>query len=159
MPNKRNTIEFSRRLQNALWGLFIGDALAMPAHWYYSVDNIRKVFDGGIRDYQEPPHPHLESFMVGMAYHPDVETAKRHGRAFDILHEHARFYHTSYSKLEIRSTEREKAHGNPVPGLADRYHYHHGLKAGENTLAAHVVRVLMRSVIRGGRYDPNAFII
>ena len=158
MPNKRITIESRRRLQNALWGLFIGDALAMPAHWYYSVDNIRKVFDGGIRDYQEPPHPHLESFMVGMAYHPDVETAKRHGRAFDILHEHARFYHTSYSKLEIRSTEREKAHGNPVPGLADRYHYHHGLKAGENTLAAHVVRVLMRSVIHGGRYDPNAFI-
>jgi ADP-ribosylglycohydrolase len=158
MPNKQMTIETRRRLQNALWGLFIGDALAMPAHWYYSVDNIRKVFDGGIRDYQAPPHPHLESFMVGMAYHPEVETAKHRGRAFDILHEHARFYHTSYSTLEIRSTEREKAHGNPVPGLADRYHYHHGLKAGENTLAAHLVRVLMRSVIRCGRYDPNAFI-
>ena len=158
MPNKQMTIETRRRLQNSLWGLFIGDALAMPAHWYYSVDNIRKVFDGGIRDYQAPPHPHLESFMVGMAYHPDVETAKHRGRAFDILHEHARFYHTSYSTLEIRSTEREKAHGNPVPGLTDRYHYHHGLKAGENTLAAHLVRVLMRSVIRCGRYDPNTFI-
>ncbi len=96
--------------------------------------------------------------MVGMAYHPDVENAKRQGRAFDILHEHARFYHTSYSHLQIRSTEREKAHGNAVPALADRYHYHHGLKAGENTLAAHLVRVLMRSVIRCGRYDPDAFI-
>jgi hypothetical protein len=95
--------------------------------------------------------------MVGMTYHPDVETAKIHGRAFDILHEHARFYHTNYSTLEIRSTEREKAHGNPVPGLDDRFHYHHGLKAGENTLAAHLVRVLMRSVVRCGRYDPNAF--
>ena len=146
------------RLQNGLWGLFIGDALAMPAHWYYQVDNIEKVFNGWIRDYQEPPHPHLESFMVGMGYSPDVETAKRQDRPFDILHEHARFYHTSYSTLEIRSTEREKAHGNPVPGLADRYHYHHGLKAGENTLAAHLARVLMRSVIRCGRYDPQAFI-
>ena len=158
MSNNQITVAPRQRLQNALWGLFIGDALAMPAHWYYSVDNIRKVFDGGIRDYQAPPHPHLESFMVGMAYHPDVETAKRQGRAFDILHAHARLYHTSYSTLEIRSTEREKAHGNPVPGIADRYHYHHGLKAGENTLAAHLVRVLMRSVIRCGRYDPNAFI-
>ena len=158
MSNKQKRILPRRRLQNALWGLFIGDALAMPAHWFYKVDNVRKVFDGGIRDYQEPPHPHLESFMVGMAYHPDVETAKRQGRAFDILHEHSRFYHTSYSTLEIRSTEREKAHGNPVPELADRYHYHHGLKAGENTLASHLVRVLMRSVIRCGRYDPNAFI-
>jgi len=146
------------RLQNALWGLFIGDALAMPAHWYYQVDTIKKVFDDGICDYQEPPHPHLESFMVGMAYYPDIETARRQGRPFDILHEHTRFYRTSYSSLEINSTEREKAHGNLVPDLADRYHYHHGLKAGENTLAAHLVRLLMRSVIRCGRYDPQAFI-
>ena len=157
MSNKQITIESRQRLQNALWGLFIGDALAMPAHWYYRVDNIRKVFDGGIRDYQAPPHPHLESFMVGMGYHPNVENAKRQGRPFDILHAHARFYHTSYSNLQIRSTEREKAHGNPVPKLTDRYHYHHGLEAGENTLAAHLVRVLMRSVIRCGRYDPDAF--
>ena len=146
------------RLQNSLWGLFIGDALAMPAHWYYRVENIRQIFDGGIRNYSAPPHPHLESFMVGMAYHPDVEAAKRLGRPFDILHDHARFYHTSYSALAIRSTEREKAHGNAVPGLADRYHYHYGLEAGENTLAAQLVRVLMRSVIRSGRYEPSTFI-
>jgi ADP-ribosyl-[dinitrogen reductase] hydrolase len=158
MPNNQITNESRQRLQNALWGLFIGDALAMPAHWYYRVENIEKVFDGGIKDYQKPPHPHLESFMVGMSYTPDVETAKRQGRAFDILHAHSRFYHTSYSTLEIRSTERESAHGNPVPGLVDRYHYHHGLEAGENTLAAQLVRVLMRSVIRSGRYDPTAFI-
>jgi ADP-ribosyl-[dinitrogen reductase] hydrolase len=158
MLNTKRNIETRLRIKNALWGLFIGDALAMPAHWYYRVDNIQKVFDGGIRDYQAPPHPHLESFMVGMGYHPDVESAKRLNRAFDILHEHARFYHTNYSTLEIKSTEREKAHGNPVPGLADRYHYHFGLKAGENTLAAHLVRVLMRSVIHLGRYEPDAFI-
>lgn len=150
--------ESRRRLQNSLWGLFIGDALAMPAHWYYRADNIQKVFDGGIRGYRDATHPHLESFMVGMAYHPDIETANRYRRPFDILHGHVRFYHTSYTTLEIRSTEREKAHGNPVPDLTNRYHYHHGLKAGENTLAAHLVRVLMRSVIRHGRYEPLAFI-
>ncbi len=55
-----------RRLQNALWGLFIGDALAMPAHWYYDIDNITHVFEGGIRRYESPPHPPIESFMVGM---------------------------------------------------------------------------------------------
>ncbi|MBT8368644.1 MAG: ADP-ribosylglycohydrolase family protein [Deltaproteobacteria bacterium] len=147
-----------RRLQNALLGLFIGDALAMPAHWYYNLDNIVKVFDGGIHGYVDPPHPHLESFMVGMTYNPDLETAKRLGRDYDILHEHARFYNTSYSALSIRNSERENEHGNPVPRLDDRFHYHHGLKAGENTLAAHLVRVLMRSVIRCGRYDPKEFI-
>ncbi len=157
MSNRQVKID-PKRLQNALWGLFIGDALAMPAHWYYNVDNIRNVFDGGLRSYQAAPHPHLESFMVGMAYHPDVEIARKQGRDFDILHDHARFYHTSYSRLEISSTEREKAHGNAVPKLSDRYHYHHGLKAGENTLGAQLVRVLMRSVIRGGRYDPDIFL-
>ena len=77
MSNKQKRILSRQSIQNALWGLFIGDALAMPAHWYYRVTNIRKVFDGGIRDYQEAPHPHLESFMVGMHYYPDVENAKR----------------------------------------------------------------------------------
>ncbi len=147
-----------RRLRNALWGLFIGDALAMPAHWYYNIENIPKAFGGEIRGYVDPPHPHEESFMVGMTYEPDVENAKRLGRPYDILHEHACFYKTSYSTLQIRSTEQETEHGNAVPQLDDRYHYHHGLRAGENTLGAHLVRVLMRTIIRHGRYDQNAFI-
>jgi ADP-ribosyl-[dinitrogen reductase] hydrolase len=147
-----------RRLRNALWGLFIGDALAMPAHWYYNIENIPMAFNGGIRGYVNPPHPHPDSFIVGMTYEPDVENAKRLGRPYDILHEHARFYKTSYSKLQIQNTERENEHGNPVPPLEARIHYHHGLKAGENTLGAHLVRVLMRTVIGQGRYDPNAFI-
>jgi ADP-ribosylglycohydrolase len=158
---QKNNTSFNtrrQRLQNALLGLFIGDALAMPAHWYYNLENIAKVFDGGIHGYVDPPHPHLESFMVGMTYNPDLENAKRLGRDYDILHEHARFYNTSYSSLHIRNSERENQHGNPVPRLEDRSHYHHGLKAGENTLAAHLVRVLMRSVIRCGRYDPKEFI-
>ncbi|MBW2412414.1 MAG: ADP-ribosylglycohydrolase family protein, partial [Deltaproteobacteria bacterium] len=145
-------------MQNALWGLFIGDALAMPAHWYYDIDNITDIFDGGIRRYEKPPHPHIESFMVGMGYHPDIEVAKRLGRPYDILHEHARFYNTSYSELNVAIAEREHQHGNPVAGRNERYHYHHDLRAGDNTLAAHLVRVLMRSVIRLGRYDPGAFI-
>ena len=140
-----------RRLQNALFGLFVGDALSMPAHWYYKLDNITKVFDGGIHGYVDPPHPHLESFMVGMTYNPDLKNAKRLGRDYDILHGHARFYNTSYSSIHIHSSERENAHGNPVPQLGDRFHYHHGLIAGENTLAAHLVRVLMRSVIRANQ--------
>ena len=55
MPNNQITPDVRwQRLQNALWGLFIGDALAMPAHWYFKIENIPKVFDGGIRDYVEP---------------------------------------------------------------------------------------------------------
>lgn len=159
MNHPADTVEYrGRRMRNALWGLFIGDALAMPAHWFYSLENIRRHFDGGIRGYEPPPHPHPESFMVGMTYHPDVETANRLGRRYDILHAHTRFYETSYSDLAIQSTERESEHGNQVPRLTDRFHYHHGLAAGENTLGAHLVRVLLRSVIRVGRYDPQDFL-
>ncbi len=147
-----------RRMGNALWGLFVADALAMPAHWYYRLDNIEKDFDGGVSGYADPPHPHPESFMVGMAYQPDVATAKRLGRPYDILHEHARFYQTSYSSIEIDRSERESEHGNVVPKLEDRYHYHHGLKAGENTVGAQLVRVLLRSVAERGRYDQERFL-
>ena len=88
MQNDNTTLNIrQRRLQNALLGMFMGDALAMPAHWYYNPDNIAKVFDGGIRGYVDPPHPHLESFMVGMTYNPDLENAKRLGRDYDILPE------------------------------------------------------------------------
>lgn len=158
-----NNTQFSRllrqqRLRNSLWGLFIGDALAMPAHWFYNIGNISKVFGGGIQDYVDPPHPHLESFMVGMTYSPNIDSANRLGRAYDILHEHIRYYRTSYSDLDIRIEYRESEHGNAVPRLKDRYHYHHGLTAGENTLGAHLVRVLLRSVIRKGRYDPALFL-
>jgi ADP-ribosylglycohydrolase len=149
---------FEKRLINALWGLFIGDALAMPAHWYYNPDNIKRDFNGGVRGYEAPPHPHPESFMVGMDYRPDVENANRVGRPYDILHSHARYYDTSYGRQEVQATEREDQHGNTTPRLEERYHYHHGLKAGENTLGAHLVRVLMRSVVEGGQYEPDRFL-
>ncbi|MFW5689949.1 MAG: ADP-ribosylglycohydrolase family protein [Spirochaetota bacterium] len=146
------------RTENALWGLFIGDALAMPVHWYYDRENIRREFDGGVRGYEAPHHPHPGSFMVGMSYEPDVESARRLGRPYDILHEHARFYETSYGSLQIDRDERESQHGNSVPRLEQRYHYHHGLEAGENTLGAHLVRELVRSVARAGEYHPDAFL-
>lgn len=146
------------RMENALWGLFIGDSLAMPAHWFYNIENIKKTFDGGVTGFTDPPHPHPESFMVGMTYNPDVKNANKLGRPYDILHEHERFYKTSYGSFDISINDRESEHGNSVPRLQDRYHYHHGLKAGENTRGAQLVRVLMRSVIQSKRYDPQAFL-
>ncbi len=150
--------ERRRRIGEALWGLFVGDSLAMPAHWYYSLGNISRDFDGGVSGYADPPHPHPEAFMVGMTYRPDVKTATALGRPYDILHEHARFYDASYSPLEFRLTDRESEHGNPVVAVDERYHYHHGLRAGDNTLAAHLVRVLMRSIAKAGQYDETVFL-
>ena len=146
------------RIENALWGLFIADALAMPAHWYYSRENIVDHFDGGVTGYIDPPHPHPEAFMVGMGYHPDIDSARALGRPHDILHDHVRFYATSWADLSIDRSARESEHGNAVAAAEERYHYHHGLKAGDNTLNAHLARVLIRSVNQRGGYEVGAFL-
>lgn len=153
-----NNDRLRRRISNALWGLFIGDSISMPVHWYYNRENIRRDFSGGITGFESPRHPHPESFMVGMKYEPEVETAKSIGRPFDILQKHRRFYETTYGSLDIDRGDRESSHGNPVPSIDERYHYHHGLSAGDNTLGAQLVRVLMRSVVEEERYDPHHFI-
>lgn len=150
--------ERKKRIANALWGLFVADALAMPAHWFYTLETLYDTFNGGLTGYVSPPHPHPESFMVGMDYKPDVARAKELGRPYDILHKHARFYDTTYGELTIQLSERESGHGHDAPPVQERYHYHHGLRAGENTLGAHLVRVFLRAVAGQGRYDPEAFL-
>lgn len=146
------------RIENALWGLFIADALAMPAHWYYSRENIVRDFDGGVKTFQAPKHPHPEAFMVGMSYKPDIEKAKALGRKYDILHQHSQFYQTSWTDFTIERNAREGEHGNKVAAADERYHYHHGLDAGDNTLNAHLARVLLRSVNKRGGYEAGAFL-
>jgi len=145
------------RVENALWGLFIADSLAMPAHWYYKLEYLKKEF-GVITGYNDAPHPHPESFMVGNAYHPNVEKAKQMNRPYDITGEHIRFYDTPYNQFNIDITQRAGEHANAMPDLEERYHYHHGLKAGDNTLGANLVRVLMRSIISKKKYDQDTFL-
>ena len=146
------------RMKNALWGAFIADAMAMPVHWYYQRKYIKEGFEGGIQRYEDAPHPHPESFMVGMSYHPNIAKAKELGRPFDIVHKHIRFYDTNYNHLDIKLSVHDGEHKNAMPEKNERYHYHHGLKAGENTLGANLIRVLMRSIIKEGQYKQEVFI-
>ncbi len=41
------------RWRGALWGLFVGDALAMPVHWYYDVAALQRD-SGVVRDFEAP---------------------------------------------------------------------------------------------------------
>ena len=50
------------RLRGALWGMFVGDALAMPAHWYYDVAALRRDF-ATVRGHQAPHEVHPDSIM------------------------------------------------------------------------------------------------
>lgn len=147
--------EKGQRIKNSLWGLFIGDALAMPAHWFYNTSNIPKYLGGPVDGYKSPPEKHVEASLVRAKYKPDVKRAEKSGRKYDILHQHLRFYDTSYNNFG------ESGFGVDEKGVIkinDRHHYHAGLKAGENTLNAQLVRVLMRHVIENGGYIPGKFL-
>ena len=72
------------RIEGAIWGLFVANSLAMPIHWYYNRKNITSDFPGGVTQFEAPRHPHPEAFMIGMRYRPDVETAQKLGRPYDI---------------------------------------------------------------------------
>jgi hypothetical protein len=95
--------EPSVRLQNSLWGLFIGDALAMPAHWYCRIDNIQKVFDGGIRGYKDAAHPHLESFTNsgGDNVHRGMILGLLAGAAHYEIPDHLKQGLTAFDELKI----------------------------------------------------------
>ncbi|MCU0585921.1 MAG: ADP-ribosylglycohydrolase family protein [Desulfobacterales bacterium] len=72
------------RRSGALWGLYIGDALAMPVHWYY---NRSALFDdyGRVADYMAPKHPHPDSILFRSSYTPPDARG-------EILHDQARYW-------------------------------------------------------------------
>jgi hypothetical protein len=50
-------------IAGALWGIFIGDALAMPAHWYYDVELLKEDY-GTIGHYVAPKPKHATNFIM-----------------------------------------------------------------------------------------------
>lgn len=122
------------RFRGALWGMFVGDALAMPVHWYYDVAALQRDF-GTIRDYRAPKDFHPNSIM-------SLASTARAGRG---------------------SQEGEVVGGVILKGKK-RYwgrphtHYHQGMRPGDNTLNLLCVRVLIRAMNAAGRHDPAAFL-
>ena len=51
------------------WGSFIGDALAMPVHWYYDRAALRRDYDV-VRGYVAPRNPHPDSILGRSKYAP-----------------------------------------------------------------------------------------
>jgi len=126
------------RVAGGLWGLFVADALAMPVHWYYGgPDQIRQNYGGSLLSgYQRAVHPYPQTIM-------QLSNTGGGGRGGDegdiiggvILHDKKTYW---------------KRGGN--------YHYHHTLQAGENTLEASLVRLLIRSAIENnGHFSADLF--
>ena len=122
------------RMRGALWGMFIGDALAMPAHWYYNIAALWQDF-GKIRDYQAPKAHHPSSIMA-LA---NTDKAGRGSQEGDVV-----------GNVILKG---KKHHW----GQANR-HYHQGMQAGDNTLNLLCARVLLRSLTANGHYDSTDFL-
>jgi ADP-ribosylglycohydrolase len=68
-------------IDGALWGLFIGDALAMPVHWYYNRFALLKDY-GWVTDYLAPRNPHPDSILWRSRYKsPDPKGEILHDQA------------------------------------------------------------------------------
>jgi ADP-ribosyl-[dinitrogen reductase] hydrolase len=122
------------RIRGALWGMFVGDALAMPVHWYYNIAALQQNF-GQIRDYQSPMAHHPNSIMA-LA---NTGKAGRGSQAGDIVGE-----------VILKG---KKHHWGQI-----NRHYHQGMQAGDNTLNLLCSRVLLRSLVINGHYDSTHFL-
>ena len=142
-----NSMMIESRLRSALWGMFSGDALASPTHWYYGgFPQIQGDYGReGITDYTKP----VTILRGSILNKSDPNGGGR--RSFS---------------WKFGTDEKEKSiigdvinHGkleywDPNKSI----HYHATLQAGENTLEMQIGRVLMKSIVaNNGRFDEHKF--
>ncbi|MBW2410606.1 MAG: ADP-ribosylglycohydrolase family protein [Deltaproteobacteria bacterium] len=72
------------RSSGALYGLCIGDALAMPVHWYYNHQALFRDY-GRVTDYLAPRNPHPDSILWRSKY------VAKNARG-EILHDQANYW-------------------------------------------------------------------
>ncbi|AVI64266.1 hypothetical protein MOY_13206 [Halomonas sp. GFAJ-1] len=127
------------RATAALKNLFIGDALAMPVHWFYNVHDIDRAFPEGINTFEAPP-----------AFHPS-----------SIMSMHS----TSGGGRKRAGNQQPEVVGDVILKSKQAYwnrpnvHYHQGMQPGDNTLNAHCALTLMRTLAGPDQhYDSDAFL-
>ncbi len=122
------------RLRGLLWGMFVGDALAMPVHWYYDVSALQRDF-GTLRNYQAPRQLHPNSIMSLS----NTGSAGRGSQAGEV----------------VGTTI---LHGKKHLWGQANLHYHYGLEPGDNTLNLLCTRVLLRTMTERGSYDSDEYL-
>ncbi|KAG5851594.1 hypothetical protein ANANG_G00053310 [Anguilla anguilla] len=121
-----------RSAGEALWGMCAADAMSMPVHWYYTVQDIKNDFGGWITCFQSPRSRHPSSILT-------LSNTAGSGRSRSsvqrppvvgsvILHDKLKFW---------------KLPGGSV-------HYHQGLPAGGNTLNMLCTLRAARTLTEGG---------
>jgi ADP-ribosylglycohydrolase len=130
---------FLTRATAALKNLFVADSLAMPVHWFYNPLDIERAFPGGVTRLEDAPEYHPSSIMsLHSTAHGGRGSQAFSGEVRDIVG-------------DVILKGKKKYWGRP------NGHYHHRMKAGENTLNAHCARVLMRVIMTKGEYCKDSF--
>ena len=78
------TAKTYNNIRDTLYGLYIGDALAMPVHWYYNRQALNRDY-GRVTDYMAPRNPHPDSILWRSSY--SAPNAKG-----EILHDQAPYW-------------------------------------------------------------------
>lgn len=126
------------KVAGALWGAFIADAMAMPTHWFYGGEaQVRGEFGGAIKNYTKAPRS-MRGSIMNLSNTGGAGRGSDKGSIIgDVINHGKKQYWTS----------------------GGSYHYHHTLEAGENTLEAQLMRVMMKSVVtNGGSFDRARFV-
>jgi ADP-ribosyl-[dinitrogen reductase] hydrolase len=126
------------RIRGALWCSLVSDALSMPVHWYYNPSDISAQF-GRISSYVAPHEFHPQSIM------PQSNTLGGGRAQFAAVKEVP-----VVGGVILKG--KEKYWGSKP------YHYHYGMKPGQNTLNSLCLRLLIRSINACGKYDPDHFL-
>ncbi len=75
---------YKDRAAGAFYGMFIGDALAMPVHWYYDINALKRDY-GLVTDFMKPRNPHPDSILWRSSYTPQ-------NKRVDILHDQSQYW-------------------------------------------------------------------
>lgn len=120
------------RVRAALWGMHIGDALAMPVHWYYSLDQLARDF-GSITKYEAPKEKLPGSIM-------SLSNTGGGGRGSNAG--------TIVGDVILHGKRKYWARGG-------NYHYHRGMQAGENTLELTITRECFMASLSDSNMEFN----
>lgn len=145
----------SQRVSASLYSLFTGDALSMPAHWFYRTSDIMRYFPPhGITKMEPAPEEHPSSIM-------SLHSTDAGGRRAAAPNQKTK---NSTQPDNVATQYSGQVVGDIIlKGKAEywgggRTHYHHGLQAGDNTLNACCARLMLRHLVEHNGYNKQAWL-
>eukprot|EP00292_Cryptomonas_paramecium_P011626 CAMPEP_0113707870 /NCGR_PEP_ID=MMETSP0038_2-20120614/28649_1 /TAXON_ID=2898 /ORGANISM="Cryptomonas paramecium" /LENGTH=320 /DNA_ID=CAMNT_0000633479 /DNA_START=90 /DNA_END=1048 /DNA_ORIENTATION=- /assembly_acc=CAM_ASM_000170 len=127
--------ELVDKAKGSMWGLLIGDALAMPTHWYYDQGHLRRTYEK-ITGYVKPQDK-LPGSIMSLS---NTGGGGRGSNSGDIV-----------GSVILHGKKQYWDRGA-------NWFYHRGMSAGENTLEGTITRMILRSMLEHHGYDHDAIL-